>query len=91
MLVLQLEDVIRERREASYARLLEFLAIDDEPAMRRYFDAEVIPANARMNRWREQVPAAERDAFEARYREIVVELLERDVAGVRPLEDSLRQ
>ena len=82
VLVLQLEDLVRDDRERAYGRLLAFLGVEDEPAMHAYFHTEVVAANARMGRWREQVPAAEHDVFEARHREIVSELLGRGVAGV---------
>ncbi len=71
VILVRMEDLIAGDREREYARLLAFLGIDDDPAMRRYFDTSVIPDRAHIGRWREQVPPERRGAFEAHYEALV--------------------
>jgi hypothetical protein len=58
---LTLEDLIRDDREGTYRGLLEFLAIDDEPGMRSFFDTDMRSAErAHIGRWeRELDPEAQ--------------------------------
>ncbi len=52
LLTIQLEDLVANRRDDTYARILEFLALDDEPAMRTFFDEKISAENAHVGRWR---------------------------------------
>jgi hypothetical protein len=70
-LELHLESLVADDRERTYARLLEFLELDDEPAMRAFFDERMTADGAHIGRWREDVPEAERAAFIARYEELM--------------------
>jgi hypothetical protein len=74
LLVLRFEDLIVERREESYQRLLEFLGLDDDPGMRAYFDTEMTADRAHVGRWREGISEAERDRITAVYATVLEEL-----------------
>ncbi len=52
LLTISLDELVGGDREASYARLLEFLELADEPAMREFFDSEMTAENAHRDRWR---------------------------------------
>jgi hypothetical protein len=53
LLTISLDELVGGDREGTYGRLLEFLEIDDEPAMREFFEAEMNAENAHRERWRE--------------------------------------
>jgi hypothetical protein len=80
-LPMSLEDLVIRDREGSYARLLDFLGIDDDPAMRTFFDEKMLAARLNPSGWREKVPDA--DAFERSYR-VAAEQLRHD--GIDPHE-----
>jgi hypothetical protein len=88
VLVVQLEDLIDRNREVEYGRLLAFLGLDDDPVMRRFFETEMLPERAHLGRWREEVPAGRRAAFEARY-ERYAQRLARHGRPYRPIEAPL--
>lgn len=48
-----LDEIVAGDRDAVYAGLLDFLEIDDEPEMRRFFEHEMSASNAHKERWRE--------------------------------------
>lgn len=77
VLVVQLEDLVVRDRERQYARLLEFVGLDDESAMRRFFDEVMVPDSAHLGRWMRDVPSERRQAFEARYAQLVADLVAR--------------
>jgi hypothetical protein len=74
VLTIRLEALVRDDREATYARLLSFLEIDDAPEMRAFFESRMGPEHARAGVWREGMDAREQERFDARYRELVAEL-----------------
>lgn len=63
-----LDELVGGAREAQYASVLEFCGIEDEPAMRKFFEAEMTAENAHRERWREGLAEEERrevsDAYE---------------------------
>lgn len=65
LLVQSLEDLVVRDREASYRRLLDFLGLEDDPAMRRFFERRMLPDRVRPDAWRERV--ADPVAFEGAY------------------------
>ncbi len=67
LVVVQLESLVAHARDAEYARLIAGVGLDDDPAMRGYFDLEITPERAHLGRWRRDVPADDRAAFNARY------------------------
>jgi sulfotransferase family protein len=53
VLTIQLEDLVATRREDTYARILEFLQLQDERSMHAFFDEKISARNAHVGRWRE--------------------------------------
>lgn len=70
VLVIRMEDLMVHDRDATYRRLHEFAGVDDDPAMRAYFEEEMPADRAHIGRWRAEVPADERPAFEAHHHEL---------------------
>ena len=60
--VISLDELVQSDREGAYAELLEFLGVDDEPAMREFFDAEMSADAAHRERWRKGLDEAEQAA-----------------------------
>jgi hypothetical protein len=77
VLVVQLEDLVVRDRDRQYSRLREFVGLDDDPTMRRFFDEVVDPRDAHVGRWISDVPDERRRAFEARYARLVADLVAR--------------
>ncbi|HET6830507.1 MAG TPA: sulfotransferase [Solirubrobacterales bacterium] len=75
--VVLLEDLVGFDRERSYERLLDFLAIDDEPALRDFFAAEMTAERAHLGRWRHELRGPSRAWVQRRY-EWTVAALERE-------------
>jgi len=78
VLTLQLEDLVVRRRSDSYAQLLEFLSLDDDPSMRRFFDRRMPADRVRPDSWRHKVP--DRVVFERAYEEAAGRLEARGIA-----------
>lgn len=74
VLQVRLEDLVAGDREREYARLLDFLGLDEDPAMRAYFETAVSADRAHIGRWKEQIPDDRRAAFDAHYRALVAGL-----------------
>ena len=53
--VILLEDLVGFERERTYEGLLGFLGLEDEPAMREFFAAEMTAEKAHLGRWRQQL------------------------------------
>lgn len=75
--VVLLEDLVGDRREATYSGLLEFLGLDDEVGIRSFFDAEMTSESAHLGRWRDQLSAPGRLWVQRRY-EGTLSALERE-------------
>jgi hypothetical protein len=71
VLVVQMERLLVHDREAEYRRLLDFIGLDDDPAMRGFFDQSMNAQRAHAGRWRTEVPPERLAAFEAHYAAIV--------------------
>jgi Sulfotransferase family len=74
VLVIRLEDLVRDRRDETYAKLLAFLELPDEPGMRAWFDANITDARARLGRWRSELEPAAQEELNSKYRRVVDEL-----------------
>jgi hypothetical protein len=72
-----MEDLLIYDREASFSRLLDFLGLEDDPAVRTYFEEKVTGERAHIGRWRTDIPPEAQEAFLATYRELSVGLAER--------------
>jgi hypothetical protein len=73
-LVLRMESLLVDDRDGEYARLLDFVGLTDDPAMRAYFEAQMTAERAHIGRWRTDVPADRLAAFEAHYTELAASL-----------------
>jgi hypothetical protein len=65
--VVGLDELVSGDREGTYAAMLDFLGVEDEPAMRGFFDAEMTTAAAHLERWRDGLGPAEQREVNARY------------------------
>jgi Sulfotransferase family len=75
--VVLLEDLVGYEREGTYAGLLGFLGLDDEPEMREFFATEMTAEKAHLGRWRQQLKGPRRAWVQRRY-EWTVATLERE-------------
>lgn len=67
----QLEELAHFDRESQYGRLLDFLGVEDEPKIRKYFDSEVDGERVTAQRWRDEITEPK---FEAKFRKVYKEL-----------------
>jgi len=74
-----LEDLVILNREATYQRLIDYIGIEDDIQMRRYFDTEVLPEKVSQGRWKQEVH--DLDSFNAQYYEVV--------AGLKRIDPSI--
>ena len=81
VLTIRLEDLVRDRREETYGRLLEFLELPDEAAMRRWFEQDVTVERAHIGRWAADVEPGERAGFQALYEQVLARLAVEGVAS----------
>lgn len=75
------EDLVLHRREETYARLLEFVGINDEPELHLWFMRTMKPQDAHVGRWHEELPAKQAAAVDKAYQAALGRLEE---AGVPP-------
>ena len=88
LLVVVVDDLVWGDREGGYRRLLEFLGVDDDAGMRKFFNDQMRPPAADVARWRQGLGRIERRRVERRY-EATLAALERERNHVaRPLIDA---
>jgi Sulfotransferase family len=90
ILLIHLEDFVLLDRERTYTRLLDYLGMEDEPAMRSLFDAELTAERAHLGRWRAELSPAEQVKLTDHYREILGQLRDEGVTSAPP-ERSLEE
>jgi hypothetical protein len=73
-ITIALEDLAINQRESTYQKVMSFLKISDSPAMRKFFEEELTPANATSGRWKKEISCPE---FDAAYEELRIRLNER--------------
>ena len=61
-ITIALEDLAINKRQETYRKLSDFLKIADSPAMRKFFEEELTPANATSGRWKQEISSPEFDA-----------------------------
>jgi Sulfotransferase family len=84
ILVIHLEDFVLLDREGTYGRLLDYVGLEDEPAMRALFDRELTAERAHLGRWRAELSPAEQKEATALYRDVLRQLREEGVASAPP-------
>jgi hypothetical protein len=82
--LVSLDELVWADREGAYRNLLAFLGVDDEPAMRDFFDAEMTAEAANRGRWREGLDAEEQREVTTHY-EATLGRLEREGYHCAPL------
>jgi hypothetical protein len=73
--VVSLDELVHSDRESTYAELLGFLGVADEPPMREFFEAEMNADAAHRERWRKGLSEAEQEQITDLY-ETTLERLE---------------
>ena len=87
--VISLDELVDTDREASYAGLIEFLGVDDEPAMREFFETRDERRRGHQGRWRRGSTELEQDEIVRLY-EATLERLEREGYHCAPSAPLLR-
>jgi hypothetical protein len=89
--VVVLDDLIWGDREVAYARLLDFLGIDDDPGMAEFFEVKMHPSAARVDPWRDGLGRIERRRVERKYEAALAELEREGNHVARPLIDAYKR
>jgi hypothetical protein len=71
---ISLDELVWGDRERAYGDLLASLELDDEPAMRGFFDSQMSADAAHRERWREGLDEAEQEVVRERYEEALAKL-----------------
>ena len=77
LLTVSLDELVDGDREAIYEQLLSYLELDDEPAMRAFFEDEMSASAAHRERWREGLAADQQENLVLEY-EQTLDRLERE-------------
>jgi hypothetical protein len=72
--VISLDELVQSDREGAYAELREFLGVEDEPAMREFFETEMSADAAHRERWRKGLDEAEQQRITGIYEETLARL-----------------
>jgi hypothetical protein len=86
--VVVLDDLVEGDREATYARLVEFVGADEDRRMRAFFERDMSPANAHLSRWREGLGRVGRLRVERKYERALAALEREQNHAARPLIDA---
>jgi hypothetical protein len=84
ILVIHLEDLVLLDREQTYARLLDHLGLEDEPAMRDLYERELTAERAHLGRWRAELDPAQQKEASALYRDVLRQLRDEGVRSAPP-------
>lgn len=71
MLTVELDSLAAHDRERTFRRVVEFLEVDDERRMRRYFDRRITAEAANVGRWRQRMAPQDARRVDRRYRRLV--------------------
>jgi Sulfotransferase family len=74
VLTILLDDLTAHDRERTYGRLVEFLEMEDDGPMRRYFERTISADRAHVGRWRQRIAPADARWVDRRYRRLVRKL-----------------
>ncbi|MCB0876700.1 MAG: sulfotransferase [Solirubrobacterales bacterium] len=77
LLTISLDELVDGDRDRVYEEILDYLGLDDEPAMRGFFEDEMSASAAHKERWREGLDAGEQAAVVREY-EKTLDRLERE-------------
>mgnify|MGYP002628281983 CR=1 FL=1 len=76
---LRLEDLVVRNREATYAKLFQFIGLPDEGTVRKFFDEEMLPERMHEGAWQSEVSDPEK--YQKMY-EKILQSLQRDGISV---------
>jgi hypothetical protein len=79
VLTVHLDDFTAHDREGTFARLVEFLEIDDPAPLREYFNREITAERAHVDGWRERMAPADVRKIDRRYRRLIRRLHRRGI------------
>jgi hypothetical protein len=88
LLVISLDELVTGERETGYRHLLEFAGIEDDPAVRRFFERKVSAERAHQERWRVGLSARAQQRLRRQYGD-ALEGLSRDGVHCAPLLRSM--
>jgi Sulfotransferase family len=88
VLTVELDDLAARDRDATYARVVDLLELEDDAPMRAYFEASISPEGAHFGRWRERMAPPDARRVDRRYRRLVRELRRDGITWVREPEDG---
>ncbi|MDQ3572741.1 MAG: sulfotransferase [Actinomycetota bacterium] len=71
VLTVQLDDFTARDRDGTFARLIDFLQLEDPVEMRAYFEEEISGERAHVGKWRERIAPADAKMIDRRYRRMV--------------------
>lgn len=80
---IELVDLVRDRREETYETLLDHLDLDDQPALRSFFDTRVGVESTRIGTWRSELDPDEVAQLDADYAD-AIDRLRRDGVTLLP-------
>jgi len=86
-LMLRIDDLVVRKREATWSRLLDFLALDEEPAMRERLEGELDAEREGIGSWRDGLSGAEAERITALYEERLAQLADSGVWWAPELAD----
>jgi hypothetical protein len=61
-LTIHLEDLVTNKPQETYGKILDFLGIEDEPAMREFHQTKMTADNASTGRWKSEIDSPEFEA-----------------------------
>lgn len=85
LLTVNIADLAIDAREESYRRLLDFLGLDDEAAMRQHFENRLLPGAANPARWEIDLSRHEQRELERGYERALAELSREGVTAAEAL------
>ena len=91
ILHLSLDQLAAGDREATYAELLGFLGLDDEPGIRDHFEADVNAAHAHRGRWRGGLSDERQRELAGRYEQALEAMRARGFASAPILLEAYRR
>jgi hypothetical protein len=79
VLTVHLDDFTAHDRAGTFARLVDFVEIDDPTPMREFFEREISAQRAHVDAWRERMAPADARRVDRRYRRLIRRLRRRGV------------
>jgi hypothetical protein len=85
----RLEELLHLDRDRTLGTLLGRLGFTDDERLRTYFDRRMSAEHGHVGRWRAELDAAQRDAFDGRYRELLAAMADEGVTCLPPDPDAV--